>query len=75
MGMRAPEKSEAIALGMAPLVLKPFWRLRTAGDRSNAEWCTGCELLRCSLGGRGTAHRVDRGILALEQYAVCIKVI
>jgi hypothetical protein len=75
MGTRAPERSEATALGMGPFALKPSVKLHTAGDRSNVEWCKGCELLRCSLGGTGTAHRVDRGILALEQCAVCIKVI
>jgi hypothetical protein len=75
MGMRVPERSEETALGMAPFVLNPSVKLRTAGDRWNAEWCKGCELLRCSLGGRVTAHRVDRGILALEQCAVCIMVI
>lgn len=75
MGKHVPEKSEATALGMAPLVLNPFVKLRTAGDRSNAGWCKVCELLRCSLGGRGTTHRVDQGILALERCVVCIKII
>lgn len=74
MVMHEPEISEGTALGMAPLVLWPSVKLHIIDGRLNAESCKVCELLRCSLGGRGTSHRVDRGILALEQCMACKKI-
>ena len=72
MGMRALERSEVTALGIAPSVPRPSVRLRIAGGILSAGWCMVCELLRCSLGGRGTARRVDPGISASVQCAACI---
>jgi hypothetical protein len=72
MGMRAPERSEETALETAPLVLRQSVKLHKADGILTGGWCKVCELLRCSLGGTGTAHRVGQGILALEQCIACI---
>ena len=71
-GTRVLERSEVTALGIAPSVPRPSVRLRIAGGILSAGWCMVCELLRCSLGGRGTARRVDPGISALERCVACI---
>lgn len=72
MGTRAQERSEVTALGIAPSVLRTSVKLRIAGGILSAGCCMVCELLRCSLGGRGTARRVDPGISVLERCVACV---
>ena len=74
MGRRAQERSEVTALGTDPLLLRPSVTLHIAGGRLSGGWGKVCELLKCSWGGTGTAHRVDPGILALVQCMACILV-
>lgn len=67
MARHVQERSVVTALETDPLVLKPSVTLHIAGGILSGGWCMVCELLRCSWGGMGTAHRVDPGISALEQ--------